>query len=76
MDLEIIILSEISQKEKDKYHYLCVEPKMWNKLIKLSFEFHKLFDNLWKRNRIMGVENRLVVASEEGVGGGMKWGWG
>ena len=26
MDLEIIILSEVSQKEKDKYHMAC----MWN----------------------------------------------
>jgi len=24
------ILSEISQKEEDKCHYLYVEPKMWN----------------------------------------------
>ena len=28
---------------------------------------------LWNRNRIMNIENRLVVAKQEGVGGGMEW---
>ena len=28
MDLEIIILSEVSQKEKNKYHMIMVESKM------------------------------------------------
>ena len=32
IDLDIIILSEINQKEKDKYHYLYVEPKICYKL--------------------------------------------
>ena len=33
MELEIIILSEVSQKEKDKYHMisLSVESKIWHK---------------------------------------------
>ena len=28
VDLEIIILSEVSQKEKDKYHHSYMEPKI------------------------------------------------
>ena len=35
MDLEIITLSEVIQKEKDKYHVRChlyVESKVWHKL--------------------------------------------
>ena len=28
MDLEIIILSKVSEKEKDKYHHLYVEYKL------------------------------------------------
>ena len=35
MNLEIITLSEVSQKEKDKYHMKChlyVESKVWHKL--------------------------------------------
>ena len=33
MKLEIIILSEVNQKEKDKYHmnHLYVEAKIWHK---------------------------------------------
>ena len=31
MDLEIIILSEVSQKEKDKYHMISL---MWNLIFK------------------------------------------
>ena len=33
MKLEILILSEVSQKEKDKYYMisLCVESKIWHK---------------------------------------------
>ena len=27
MDLEIVLLSEVSQKEKNKYHIIHVEPK-------------------------------------------------
>ena len=29
--------------------------------------------NLWNRNRITGIENRLVVAKEEGIGREMEW---
>ena len=33
MDLEIVILSEVSQTEKDKYmqYHLCVKSKIWHK---------------------------------------------
>ena len=36
MLLEIVILSEVSQKEKDKYHmyHLYVESQIWHKSIK------------------------------------------
>ena len=45
VDLEIIILSEASQKEKDKYHMIYVEPKIWHK-----------WTYLWNRDRIMDIE--------------------
>ena len=58
VDLEIIILSEVSQK--DKYHMLslCVECKIWHK-----------WTHLQNRNRRTGVQNRLVVTKGE-----EKWG--
>ena len=28
---------------------------------------------LWNRNRFREIENGLVVAKEEGIGGGMEW---
>ena len=51
MKLEIIILSEVSQKHKDKYHtvsHLYVESKI---LYKLAY--------LWNRNKLTDIENRL-----------------
>ena len=38
MLLEIVILSEVSQKEKDKYrmYHLYVESQIWHKSIKLK----------------------------------------
>ena len=64
IQLEIIILSEVSQKEKDKYHtnHLYVESKIWSK-----------WTYLWNRNRIMDTENRLVIAEGEGFERGMEW---
>ena len=49
MDLEIIILSEISQTEKDKYHMISLmrNLKKWYKLIYLQ-----------NRNRLTDVENK------------------
>ena len=62
MQLEINTLSEVSQKEKDKYHisyYLYVESKIWRKCTYLP-----------NRNRLTDMEKRLVVAKREGWGGG------
>ena len=55
MKLETLILSEVSQKEKDKYLMIS---HIWNK------EFHK------KETRFSDLENRLVVAKREGEGVG------
>ena len=56
MDLEIIILSEASQTEKDKYHMIS---RMWNlKYDKLIYETET---DSW-------TENRLVVAKRVGEG--------
>ena len=54
-DLEIVILSEVSQKEKDEYMIsLYVESKIWHKWT-------------YVRNRLPDTENRLMVA--KGWGG-------
>ena len=58
---EIMILSEVSQKVKDKYHIsLMVESKIQNK-----------WTYIQNRNRLTDIENRLVVDNGEGCGGGM-----
>ena len=51
IELETLILSEVSQKEKDKYHMIL---HIWN-LIHGTNE-----------KKIMDLENRLVVAKVEG----------
>ena len=55
MELGIIILSEVSQKEKDKYHkdryHLYMESKTWHERTCLQ-----------NRNRLTDVQNRLTVA--------------
>ena len=57
MQLERIILTEVSQKEKYKYHMiLYVESKIWHK-----------WTYLWNKNTIMDIENRLVVTKGKGV---------
>ena len=55
MELETLILSEASQKEKDKYHISLI---------------YRAQMNLSTEKKIMDLENRLVVArgEEEGVG--------
>ena len=53
MDLEIIILSEVSQKEKDKYHDITYR---WN----LQYDTNETIYEI--KNRIMDIENRLMVA--------------
>ena len=60
MNPEIVILSEVSQKEKARYHisHLYVESKLWQKRTYLQ-----------NRNRLTDTVNRLVVAWMEGSGG-------
>ena len=58
--LEITILSEVNQKEKDKDHIISLicGIKIWLKRA-----------NLQNRNRLTDIENRLVVAEA----GGGEW---
>ena len=58
MNLETIIQSEISQREKDKYHIM-ISLYMWN----LKWDINEL---IYKRKRVTDVENRLVAAKEGG----------
>jgi len=59
VELETLILSEISQKEKDKYHMISL----------ISGIYYMAQVNLSTEKKIMDLENRLVVAKrEEGVG--------
>ena len=55
MELETLILSEVSQKEKDKYHMIL---HIWNLIFGTM--------NLSTEKKLMDLENRLVVA--KGVG--------
>ena len=57
MELETVILSEVSQKQKDKYYMISL---IWN-LIYAQI-------NLSTEKKLMDLENRLVVAKREGVG--------
>ena len=64
MDLEDIMLSVISQTDKDKYQktnivlsHLYVKSRKTNKQMKQN------------KNKLMDTENKMVV-----VGGGMRWG--
>ena len=59
MNLEIILLSEVGQTEKDQWYHLYVESKIWHKRT-----------YVWNRNWIRNVENKLVVAKGEWVGEG------
>ena len=52
MQLETLILSELSQKEKDKYHMLSLR----------SGILYMAQMNLSTEKKLMDVENRLVVA--------------
>jgi len=53
MDLETLILSEGSQKEKDKYHMISL----------ISGIQYKAQMNVFTEKKIMDLENRLVVAN-------------
>ena len=59
MELEGIMLSEISQTEKNKYYMIITY--IWNK------KYNKL-GNITKKNRLS--DNKLVVTSEEREGEG------
>ena len=51
-----MVLSEVSQKEKDKYHMIPL----------ISGIYHMAQMNLSTEKRIMDLENRLVVATGRG----------
>ena len=55
MDLEIVILCEVIQIEKDKYHDI---PDLWN----LKKNVQK---NLYTKQIVKDVENKLTVAGVE-----------
>ena len=57
IDIEIIILSEVSLKEKDKYHMILFYMKSKN-IYKWTY--------LQNRNRLADIENKLVVTTGEG----------
>ena len=61
MELEILTLSAVSQKEKDKYHMISL----------ISGIYHTTQMNLFTEKKRMDLEIRLVVAKREGerVGG-------
>ena len=56
MGLEIVILSEVSQTQKDKYDI----PYMWN-----LFFFLKVQMNLFTKYRFTEVESKFMVTREE-----------
>ena len=60
MQLEIIILREVTQKENE---LPCVIIYMWN----LKYDTNQLS---YETNRIKGIENKLVVAKAKGDGRG------
>ena len=66
MDLEIVILNEVSQKEKGKYHMISLTGGIWN--------WHQ-WTYLWSRNGLVDIENRPIAAKGEG-GGGIDWNFG
>ena len=65
-NLEIITLSEASQKEKDKNHIITY---MWNQ----QYDTMNLSTD---RNRLTDQEDRPVVAKEETEWGRMNWEFG
>ena len=63
-ELETVILSEVSQKEKENTIYLSyVESKIWHNCT-----------YLWNKNRLKNIENRLVVARGWGEWWGREFG--
>ena len=65
MELENLILSKVSQKEKDEYRMISLISRI-------------LIDGIPKpsiENKLMDLENRLVVAKGEGEGKRVGWTW-
>ena len=64
VELETLILSEISQKEKDKYRMISL----------ISGIYYMAQVNLSTEKKIMDLENKLVAAKGEGEGVGWSLG--
>ena len=58
MDLEIIILSEGSQKEKDKYHVISLVCEIWNNNT----------NQIYKTETDSGIENMWLPKGKGGWG--------
>ena len=58
-ELEILILNEVGQKEKDKYHMIS---HIWTLIYVITAQM-----NLSTEKKIIDMENRFVVAKGEGV---------
>ena len=64
VQLEIVMLSEVRKRKTNTiWYHLYVESKIWHK-----------WSYLWNGNT--DIENRLVVAKGEGLGGGVGWEFG
>ena len=64
MDIEIVILSEVSQTEEDKYHDIAY---MWN--LKKGYKWTYLQNT----NSHSGENKLMVTKGEKGGRGGMNW---
>ena len=62
MDLQMIILSEVSQTEKDKYHMISLICGIH------FFKWYK-WTYLQNRNRLIDIKNKLMVTKGETLGG-------
>ena len=62
MDLEIIILSETSQTEKDKHHMISLTCGIWKEMRRIYLQ---------NRNRLTDIENKFMVAKRERQEGGI-----
>ena len=62
MDLEIVILSEVSQTQKDKYHMILLICGILKKKKKRTY--------LQNRNRLTVLENELMLPVGKGEGEG------
>ena len=63
MELEALILSEVSHKEKDKYHMIS-----FINIIYIIYMAQMNLSTEKTKNKVMNMENRLVVAEGEEVG--------